>query len=510
VNERLARLIDGSPDEPGARVFRRMSMFVIPLSAIANSCGALVVFLLALSVIPVPALDNPSRVAVVNGVTLVGYAVAAIVAGTKWGWRRYFAATEWLRADRLPTPAEQRRILREPLRFVASHAALWGFGSVLFGLLNLAYSASLAVTVVITGLIGGMVACAGAFLMVTRLGRTVAARALAAGVPSRPVLPGITSRAVLAWTLGTGAPLAGLLLIALGELDGMGDVTDTQLALAILGIGGAIVLAGLAVVFLSARSVAEPVLIVRDAMRRVEQGDLDVQVPVFDDSELGLLLAGFNRMAAGLREREQLRDLFGRHVGEDVAREALTGRVELGGELRDVAVLFVDVIGSTRLAATRPATEVVELLNGFFDIVVTVVSAHGGWINKFEGDAALAVFGVPVSRGDAAAGALAAGRQLALAVRSQACGLDAAVGISAGQAVAGNIGAERRYEYTVIGDPVNEAARLTELAKHSEHRVLASAAVLDLATNGEAAHWRLGDAVTLRGRTQPTRLAEPA
>jgi adenylate cyclase len=244
-------------------------------------------------------------------------------------------------------------------------------------------------------------------------------------------------------------------------------------------------------------------------MRRVEEGDLDVRVPVFDDSELGLLLAGFNRMAAGLREREQLRDLFGRHVGEDVAREALTGRVELGGELRDVAVLFVDVIGSTRLAATRPATEVVELLNGFFDIVVNVVSAHGGWINKFEGDAALAVFGVPVSRGDAAAGALAAGRELAAALRSQSCGLDAAVGISAGQAVAGNIGAERRYEYTVIGDPVNEAARLTELAKHSEHRVLASATVLGLAHHGESIHWRLGDAVTLRGRTQPTRLAEP-
>jgi adenylate cyclase len=268
--------------------------------------------------------------------------------------------------------------------------------------------------------------------------------------------------------------------------------------------------AGFVVVFLSARSVADPVLIVRDAMQRIERGDLDTRVPVFDDSELGLLLAGFNQMAAGLHDRERLWDLFGRHVGEDVAVEALAGRVELGGELRDVAVLFVDVIGSTTLAATRPATEVVELLNGFFDIVVDVVTAHGGWINKFEGDAALAVFGVPIARGDHNSQALAAGRELVTRLRTWAGGLEAAVGISAGQAVAGNVGAERRYEYTVIGDPVNEAARLTELAKSRDCRVLASSTVLDRAHNGEALHWHLGESVQLRGRTATTQIAWPA
>ena len=92
-------------------------------------------------------------------------------------------------------------------------------------------------------------------------------------------------------------------------------------------------------------------------------------------SEVGLLQAGFNQMAAGLRERERMRDLFGRHVGEDVARQALEGDIELGGELRDAAALFVDIVGSTQLAARRRPSEVVELLNDFFAIVVEVVEA---------------------------------------------------------------------------------------------------------------------------------------
>jgi class 3 adenylate cyclase len=138
--------------------------------------------------------------------------------------------------------------------------------------------------------------------------------------------------------------------------------------------------------------------------------------------------------------------------------------VELGGETREVSVLFVDIVGSTELASTRPATEVVDVLNRFFGTVVEVVRDHGGSVNKFEGDAALAVFGAPVPLDDHASQALATARDLherLVAVDE----VEAAIGVSAGEVVAGNIGEERRFEYTAIGDPVNEAARLTELAK---------------------------------------------
>src|SRR5690606_5783050 len=130
-----------------------------------------------------------------------------------------------------------------------------------------------------------------------------------------------------------------------------------------------------------------------------------------------------------------------------------------------VAVLFVDVVGSTELAAARPAPEVVELLNRFFGVVVDEVHAHGGWINKFQGDATLAVFGAPVAVDDAAGRALAAARAVERRLPHEVPELQAGMGVAFGPVVAGNVGDERRFEFTVIGDPVNEAARLTELAK---------------------------------------------
>jgi adenylate cyclase len=231
---------------------------------------------------------------------------------------------------------------------------------------------------------------------------------------------------------------------------------------------------------------------------------------VDDGSEVGLLEAGFNRMAAGLRERERLRDLFGRHVGEEVASAALEndGEIELGGEVREVAAMFVDMIGSTRLALARSPGEVVSLLNTFFCLVVEVVEEHGGWVNKFEGDAALCVFGAPTARPDAAADALRAGRRVRERM-AELRGADAAIGISAGPAVAGNVGARERFEYTVIGDPVNEAARLCELAKQRPGRLLASDAVLERAAREEAARWEVREQVVLRGRDRPTGVAEP-
>jgi adenylate cyclase len=261
----------------------------------------------------------------------------------------------------------------------------------------------------------------------------------------------------------------------------------------------------------ASRSIADPLAAVRDGIARIEDGDFDVSVPVDDGSEVGMLEAGFNRMAAGLRERERLRDLFGRHVGRDVAEAALRREgVELGGELRDVGVVFVDILGSTSLAARRPPGEVVAALNEFFRIVVETVEDQGGWVNKFEGDAALCVFGAPTRRPDAACDALRAARALGQRLARELDDIDAGIGVSAGTAVAGNVGAEERYEYTVIGDPVNEAARLCELAKRWPQRVLASASVVERSGDEEAACWEIHDeSVVLRGRGSPTRLATP-
>ena len=135
--------------------------------------------------------------------------------------------------------------------------------------------------------------------------------------------------------------------------------------------------------------------VVRAALKRVEEGDFDTNLIAFDGTELGELQRGFNSMVAGLRERERVRDLFGRHVGREVAAAAEARRPTLGGEERHAAIDFVDIIGSTRLVSGRPAWQVVTLLNRFFGVVVDEVETHSGLLNKFEGDAALAVFGAP-------------------------------------------------------------------------------------------------------------------
>jgi class 3 adenylate cyclase/integral membrane sensor domain MASE1 len=208
-----------------------------------------------------------------------------------------------------------------------------------------------------------------------------------------------------------------------------------------------------------------------------------------------------------LAERERLRDLFGRHVGRDVARAVLDGDLAPEGEEREIAALFIDLVGSTSLAWERPPRQVVSLLNAFFRVVVHVVEAHGGAVNKFQGDAALCVFGAPVPRERPAADALAAGRELCLRLADEVPKVSFKIGVSAGRAVAGNVGAEQHFEYTVVGDPVNEAARLCELAKTRPQQMLASQAALEWAGGPEDGRWRLADSVTLRGRQAPTRLA---
>jgi adenylate cyclase len=224
-------------------------------------------------------------------------------------------------------------------------------------------------------------------------------------------------------------------------------------------------------------------------------------------SSIRVALAG---VEAGRRERERIRDLFGRQVGVDVARQALASDVRLGGAVAEAAVLFVDLVGSTALAASRPPEDVVATLNRFFADCVTTVEEHGGWINKFQGDAALAIFGAPVAVADACGRALRCARTLDDRLRRHADAFQAAMGVAAGPAVAGHIGAERRFEYTVIGDPVNQAARLTDLAKLEPGRVLASGAALDRAEAGEASQWTRGELVLLRGRAEQTLLARPA
>lgn len=425
-----------------------------------------------------------------------------------WGQRAFNRTMAWALEDRPPTLAERFAVLEEPWRQALRPLLFWVVGA--FGIYPLlsALAGADVITVVRVAegtLIGGLTTCALAYLMIERSFRPLFARVLDGLPEHRPRTPGVRLRLLLTWAIGSGVPLLAIALIVLFDA---GEIPWYALVLlALVGLA-----AGFLATVASARSVAEPLDGLRSALGRVGAGDLDVGLVVDDGGEVGEVQSGFNRMVAGLRERRQLRDLFGRHVGHQVATQALARGSGLRGEQADASVVFVDLVGSTAMAEVLPPDEVVQTLNDFFDVVVRSVDAEGGWVNKFEGDGALCIFGVPGTQPDHAARALRAARLLDAAVGDLAeChpGLAAGIGVSSGQVVAGNVGTEARYEYTVIGPAVNEASRLTEVAKGRTTKVLASADAVRRA-GPEADRWHDVGTVALRGRQAPTGIFEPA
>ena len=474
---------------------------------LANLSGALILFVFVRYVLPLPATDLQYARAL-NLVLFGGYLGLSVVVGFLLGLRILRPVLAWRRRGGPPTAVEQRAVLRAPFRQAIVHAVMWTVGGVLFVSLNVAASHRLAVVIAFSVVLGAAATCSVGYLLAERCLRPVAADALKANMPDKTNSPGVATRVLLTWWLTSALPTSGILVICAAQLAGSFQADARSIAWSVVFVGSLSFLVGLLGASLAANSIADPIKQVRSALGEVQRGRTDVSVQVYDSSEVGLLQEGFNRMAAGVAERERLRDLFGRHVGEDVARLALERGTDLGGEVREVAVFFIDMVGSTHLAASRPPAEVVRLLNEFFRVVVDVVSEHGGLVNKFEGDAALVVFGAPIEHPDAPSAALAAARQLHDELGTMP-GVDMGIGVSAGSAVAGNIGAAQRFEYTVIGDPVNEAARLTELAKYRSSRLLAAESAVLCAEPAERARWVVQEEVTLRGRLKPTRLAVP-
>ena len=252
------------------------------------------------------------------------------------------------------------------------------------------------------------------------------------------------------------------------------SVSPIQLAVAF----ALAVLAVIALGVLVAKIIAIPLFELVDASTRVADGDLDAEVREQAQDELGLLSRQFNYMVSQLRQREIMRDLFGRMVSEEVREALLHGhQLQLGGELKVVSVLFTDIRQFTTFSENHSPKEVVGMLNSYFSIVNTAVHEAGGMIDKFGGDSAMAIFGAPVSLepGETADRALRAALSIRLRItesnaRRIQAGLkpiNIGIGISTGEVITGNVGAEDRFEYTVIGDTVNVASRIQSLASET-------------------------------------------
>lgn len=474
---------------------------------LSNGIGIAVVCLLSLLVIPMPDSDRDQLLVQSNVLLAAAYVVVFGVVGSYQAWRVLHPVVVMLRPGGEATDRDRRDLLAAPRRIAAFQGVLWGIASVLVFGQFLRFSWDLALSIFLVVALAGWTTLCLTFLLSERALRPVARLVLAEGFPQRMWVRSVSSRSMFAWALGTGATALGIVLTGALALADPATATVTDLAVTMCVLGGITLLVGGLSSLVAAEASSEPIRGLRRAVGQVEDGDLDVQVPIYDSTEIGLLQAGFNEMVHGLHERERVRDLFGRHVGADVARAALEGGANLGGEVREVAVLFVDIVGSTSLAENEEPEAVVALLNRFFDVVIDVVHEHQGWINKFAGDAALAIWGAPVALPEMHTPALRAARVLSRRLTEEVPELKAGIGVSYGPVLAGNVGAAERFEYTIIGDPVNEAARLTEEAKSVACHVVANHGLVEHAEPDEAARWCELEPVTVRGRSRPTRVS---
>jgi adenylate cyclase len=270
----------------------------------------------------------------------------------------------------------------------------------------------------------------------------------------------------------------------------------TLLSLA-LGTGGSMLLATL---------LARPVRRLMEGAREIGSGNLNFRIQIRSHDELGELTRSFNEMAESLWKKKLIEEAFGRYVTKQVAQEIMRHpeQIELGGKRQEVSVLFADIRGFTRLAERNDPEEVVRTLNSYLTLMTRSVFKHEGTLDKFLGDAIMAVFGAPIFYPDHALRAIAAALDIqeeirALNKKRTAAGMEAVeigIGINAGEVVTGNIGSEERMEYTVIGDNVNIAARLEDLAGAGQ--ILISESIFQ-AVEGKV-RVRPLDLVCLRGR----------
>jgi adenylate cyclase len=276
-----------------------------------------------------------------------------------------------------------------------------------------------------------------------------------------------------------------------------------------LGVAGTSLLLSIGAAFYVGRTIIRPIRSLEASMHRVETGDLETTAEVTADDEIGHLAAAFNRMTAGLRREAIVRDLFGQYVSPEVARLAIEHQGQLEGEIVECSVLFVDIRRFTALAEVLPPARLIGTLNRYFERMLAEVEAEGGIVNKFGGDSLLAVFGSPLNPMDdhaqrAVRAALRMREALVEFNREQAASempqLRVGFGLATGELVAGNVGSSRKLEYTVIGDPVNLAARLQELTTSLGAEILVSDRTAELA-RGVATFRSLGE-VEVRGRAE--------
>jgi adenylate cyclase len=231
--------------------------------------------------------------------------------------------------------------------------------------------------------------------------------------------------------------------------------------------------AAILIIFFFGKTITTPIIRLVGATKKIIEGQYSVDIRPTTRDEIGQLTSTFIQMGKGLEEKERIKNAFGKFVNKEIAEAALRGDLRLGGDRKTVAILFSDIRQFTAISEKLEPEEVVEFLNIYMTKMVSCIEITKGIVDKFIGDAIMAIWGTPISRGNDTENAINSAllmRQELIEFNQGRGGTKKPVisigcGINTGTVLAGQIGSENRMEYTVIGDPVNLASRIEQLNK---------------------------------------------
>jgi adenylate cyclase len=453
---------------------------------LANLFGAVMAYIYFRFIDPVT--SGPAftwREIVFFAVAFTALTVIAARVGTRWG-------APMLAGDRSSAEA-RRRALLFPWAISGVTLLNWMIAGVIFGVVGPLLAGWFSVQSALRAIVGitavsGIVTAVIVFFSVESRWRRELPGFFPTGdvsaVPRVPRLP-VRARLLVVFMLTSVGPL--LLLGIVAWRRGAMAAADPANAAGMLGemvpiiafLTAAGLLAAVRLSWVVSDSVAAPLLGLTFAMARVERGDLDARCPVVSNDEIGAATEGFNRMLDGLREREAIKETFGRYVAPEVRDEILAGRVSVEGEQREVTVLFADLRDFTPWVESTEPRQVVRDLNAYFAEMEAAIRMHGGLVLQFIGDEIEAVFGAPVPAADHAPRAVRAALDMRARLAAYNAGrarpLRHGIGVHTGSVLAGAIGSRERLSYALVGDTVNLASRIQSLTKDVGGDILVSA-----------------------------------
>jgi adenylate cyclase len=264
--------------------------------------------------------------------------------------------------------------------------------------------------------------------------------------------------------------------------------------------------------FLVSITLTMPIEVLAELTNEVAKGNFAVKAKVKSRDEVGQLGEAFNQMIEGLLERDKVKSMFSKFHGSSVTEDLMKGDLQLGGSKKNVTVFFSDIRDFTKFSEGHTPEEVVAMLNEYFEVMVSIINRHGGVVDKFIGDAIMAVWGAPKGTDRDPQNAVRASLEMrqALAVLNEkrlARGhvpIKIGMGLHRGEAISGTIGSTERMEYTVIGDTVNQASRIEASTKSFGTDLLLSHDLAEIAH--EEFMMEPAGSVEVKGKSEPLRL----